>query len=470
MDGTYEDWFNDITSSQVWELHDYASPLVASQLHETQSQTSTPSTHPSQVSRVPNHAHSFAASPAPVRTRKRNGTVRPQLRLLRLEEWDQGKSYDEDPPTCLHYSIEWAVTLNGQEILRDTEPDLVLNPAAYWQLCLRRRVEGLVQQKLGATDSNKPDHIVVVVANSGRSGRKLVKRFETDINWQPVEHHLTQWSDLFQSGKKLWVDVTFHHVQSGPQAFSLSCSNGRKQVASSATQRMRTRRSNQVTAETESTGNPDTWSRVYRILRCQDSCPKGPHCLVDQNSGRHMKLFPHYLEDIINRIDHQKMKFEGPEDVPDDIRRQVFAEDQQRRDVSQSKTAKSSVGTTPITINNHFPDHTQLSSISTAAGESTSPSNVPRAASTTETLDIPSPLDGAVREYSEWQKSRVSDLSYKEDIDRARDVVLGQRRDLKEIYNDQDPGFLVQEGVCIGTATRFVRGISTWGKRRRCEL
>lgn len=47
--------------------------------------------------------------------------LRPEkLRFLRLDEWDQHNTYDEDAPTCLHYSIKWKVSVNKKVISRDT--------------------------------------------------------------------------------------------------------------------------------------------------------------------------------------------------------------------------------------------------------------------------------------------------------------------------------------------------------------
>ena len=135
------------------------------------------------------------------RSGARNEASRMELRLLRPREWDEEKDYNERPPKCLHYIFEWCAVVNGKEVLRDTEPDLVLNPAACWQLFLQQRMQTMVLKHLDRGSSSRVDHIVVVasVVNC-RSARKLTKRFESEIDWRVVEDQLDRWSDLFEAG------------------------------------------------------------------------------------------------------------------------------------------------------------------------------------------------------------------------------------------------------------------------------
>lgn len=74
-------------------------------------------------------------------------------------------------------------------------------------------------------------------------------------------------------------------------------------------------------------------------------------------------------------------------------------------------------------------------------------------------------LDVAVEDYTKWQQSRVGNETFRDDIKKACDVALANCLDLMQIYEDQDPGFFVTEGVKVGVARRFVRDIGHWVNR-----
>jgi hypothetical protein len=80
-------------------------------------------------------------------------------------------------------------------------------------------------------------------------------------------------------------------------------------------------------------------------------------------------------------------------------------------------------------------------------------------------LDIPEPLDVAVRLYSEWQQSRVVDETRKAEIQKACELALEDGLDLEQVYEDQDPSFFIKNGVKRGVARRFVADIERWAKR-----
>ena len=115
-----------------------------------------------------------------------------KLALCQLADWNSESTYDEDPPNYIHYSIEWKVTANNRVLSRDTEQDVVLAPASYWQLFLEPKLKKLLDNKFGKKRPVKPEHSTVVVSVKKDSERDLTKTFDgTDIDWAVIENQLT---------------------------------------------------------------------------------------------------------------------------------------------------------------------------------------------------------------------------------------------------------------------------------------
>jgi hypothetical protein len=180
---------------------------------------------------------------------QRQATLQPdKLELLHIDESDEEETYDEGVPSCIHYSIEWKVTLNNKLISKDTEQNLVLAPTFYWPLILRTKLEKLLCKKLSSNKRVILDDTNVVVSVTERSQRDLTKRFDDiDIDWSVIEKQLVAWGELFRAGKKLRVDISFNYLETGQP---LPASRKRdKRGFSSATQRMLTERSTQLAEE-----------------------------------------------------------------------------------------------------------------------------------------------------------------------------------------------------------------------------
>lgn len=102
------------------------------------------------------------------RSQPRQGT----LTLLQLVDWDKDKAYDEQPPTCIHYSIEWKLTVNSKQIAKQTEPNLVLAPNAYWTKFLQSKLKRILSRKF-PNKAIRPDDTAIVVFVTDRTVTNL---------------------------------------------------------------------------------------------------------------------------------------------------------------------------------------------------------------------------------------------------------------------------------------------------------
>lgn len=91
----------------------------------------------------------------------------------------------------------------------------------------------------------------------------------------------------------------------------------------------------------------------------------------------------------------------------------------------------------------------------TSAGTAASLSLTPIA----DSMEIPGLLDIAVGEYSSWQHLRVSSEILKDDIRKAHDLAIANGLDLRQIYEDQYPDFVIKHGGKVRAARRFVSDI-----------
>ena len=388
--------------------------------------------------------------------RKRRQTPRKRLPLLRLEDWDRERVYDEDPPICVHYFVEWTVFLNDKKISKNSERNVVLEPASFWHVVLRPRLDRLVEKKINNMQKVRASEGSVVASVTARGVHDFTNEFDgLDIDWTDISSQLIEWSILFQDGKQLRVELIFHYRSlDEPVSVALERS-GRGR--SSVTQQMHRERNARLQAEEESEGRVSVWTEVYQLMRCPVACPRGPHCLVDDDPEKtHYKLYTHHLRQLVKH----KLgggKLESHADVPNIVREELYAEAEKAVARKRKSHPDSPNRPVPVTINNHFSEQSN-----TAMSSMTRTANEHRSAGLQSPVFVTDHHDTAVQKYSKWLQSRYHGSVYKEAIAAAERIVQERMLGLDHIHEDRKWQFLEDEGIPVGIARRFVSDIKLY--------
>lgn len=418
----------------------------------------------------------MSATPAPQinpeSTRRTPGTSQDKLCLLPLGAWEEGKDYCTVPPAHLTYSVEWKITMsmanrrNKRTLAMDTEQDVPLELVPYWRHSLYPKLKRLLKKKFAADSQPKFEDTFAVVSVNDRSERDLRKHFDgLKVNWAKIEDQLLKWGEHCRRGRNLRINLEFHCVEvNRPRAESASATSrgGRR----SATTRMLT----ELDDETERdrlNGNRAVWRDVYALMRCPGPpCHLGPHCWREPVGKKHYRMLTHQLKQLV-LYKEEGNKLESHDDVPDQVRQELFAVEQQRLERQQQSAKQSSKALPPIHITNVLPGH-----VSDQASDS-SGTNVAFAATLapeqTTCVKIVGQRDIAVHKYTAWQRSQVHNADLKSQFDQAESAILKHGWDLEQVYQTKNVAVMTNEGVMEGIAQRYVRDIAEWAKQQSAD-
>jgi len=170
----------------------------------------------------------------------------------------------------------------------------------------------------------------------------------------------------------------------------------------STTRRRLTELSIQLDIGGELTGRPAIWKEVYEVMRCPGPpCDKGPHCWCDPLGKKHYPLRPRHLKSLIRFVEQGGI-LETHRDVPEEIRQQLYAEEQHSLETKRQKASTSTANLPPIHITNTMP----TSSCQKCQRQLLS---VPEIPVSNTSISIPGFRDKAVEEYCNWHQSKFED-------------------------------------------------------------
>ncbi|KAK5988061.1 hypothetical protein PT974_12198 [Cladobotryum mycophilum] len=383
----------------------------------------------------------------------------PGLPLLQLSDWDKDLPYDESPPTCIHYSIEWKLLLNkGGRLTKLTynperEQDLVLAPGAFWNRTLKQVVEERLEQKTPRNKCYEPEETSIVVSVSDRAERNLSKRFgEFNIDWEVSS---------VSRGKKLQIDIAFICKAAGKSAAVQT----RQSTRRGATGRQHAELAAEQ-EEDEAAGRINHWSKVYAIMRCTGPPCTGTQCWRDPDQKRHFRADGEVMQKLV-AYSEDGHKFDDQRDMPAHIRDLIYdkdAKDAERKETAASKKRKRASGDCPIQITNILPGPSNQAS-SEQSALCPGGHNVVSPSSCKIDLCIPEPRDDAIRRYCVWHCARVSNETWKACFRKLAAITLGLGLDLKHIHADQNVELFIKDakaGIMPGIARSWVEDVKIW--------
>jgi hypothetical protein len=98
-------------------------------------------------------------------------------------------------------------------------------------------------------------------------------------------------------------------------------------------------------------GHPSVWRDVYALFRCPGPpCDLGPYCWRDPISRKRYKLRTSHVKTCIDFLEQGKT-LQSHGDVPEYIRKQLVAEEQQRLNRQPNAPANAA---TPTSIYQHY--------------------------------------------------------------------------------------------------------------------
>jgi hypothetical protein len=223
--------------------------------------------------------------------------------FLPVVEHEDGGTWDGQSTNCIHYQIEWRVTLNNRVVTKDTEQKLALPPSSYWEE-INKKAGSLSRRKIARDRRVRPDDTTIVVSVKDRSQRDLTKRFEsTDIDWTTVEKQLLAWAHLYHIGKKLLLQISINYIEDSGALSSGTDKRGR----SSTTKVRLVDRDARIEAE-QSSGQYPVWRDVYRVMRCPGPpCHhEGQYCWQDPKGKKHYRLKTHHMKTLIKYVEQTR--------------------------------------------------------------------------------------------------------------------------------------------------------------------